>query len=86
MVQISWLMGLIKSAPNRVGAANDGGKSRGQPEIIGGTVDPDLCRAAGVVCLRAARAGPAAIFWHGQRHRPVTPARTGSAAAAFQGR
>ena len=35
MVQISWLMGLDKISPERVGAANDGGKSRGQPVNIG---------------------------------------------------
>jgi hypothetical protein len=35
MVQISWLWGLDKINPERVGAANDGGKSRGQPVNIG---------------------------------------------------
>ena len=47
MVQISWLWGLDKINPERVGAANDGGKSRGQPENIG-----DSCAVSGP-CLAA---------------------------------
>ena len=56
MVQISWLWGLDKINPERVGAANDGGKSRGQPVNIGdfSALFPEFT-AAGAVILGISR-------------------------------